>query len=69
MRGVETDIGMTRRRRIKEVQRAQLLLSMPALTEYSSSMQELSHARLYIGDQNQQTKESRLKRDHHDIYL
>jgi hypothetical protein len=43
----QISVGITRRREIKEVQRSQLLLSMSALTEYSSSMQELSHAALY----------------------
>ena len=47
MRRVNTSVGITRRREIKEVQRSQLLLSMSALTENSSSMQELSHAALY----------------------
>jgi hypothetical protein len=30
-------------------------------------MQELSHAALYTGDQNQQTTESRWKSDRHDF--
>lgn len=42
---------------------------MSALTEYSSSMQELSHAALYTDDQNQQTTESRLKSDRHDTSI
>lgn len=69
IRRAKTSVGITRRREIKEVQRSQLLLSMSALTEYSSSMQELSHAALYTGDQNQQTTESRWKSDRHDTSI
>jgi len=69
MRRVKTSVGITRRREIRDIQRSQLLLSMSALMEYSSTMQEHSRAGLYTGDQNQQTTESRLRSDHHDTSI
>ena len=67
VRSVKTTGGMTRGRGMDEAQRAQWLLSMPARAEFNNAMQDLTEAGYCTSEQQKQTMNSRMMRDHKDI--
>jgi 5'-3' exonuclease len=67
MRSVKSTGGLTRGRGMGEAQRAQWLLSMPALAEYNQAMQTFTDTGYQTSDQHVDISRSRLEKDNKDI--